>query len=67
MREPQQTLTIEFGEAQEATELNQCLQGREIVNELDLGWIHMNTLLIHYVSKILYSIHVEGTLLQIGI
>jgi hypothetical protein len=34
---------------------------------LDLGWIHMQTLLIHVVSKILYYLHVEGIHLQINI
>jgi hypothetical protein len=37
------------------------------MNELDLGWIHMHTFLIHDVSQISNSLHVEGTLLQIGI
>jgi hypothetical protein len=67
MREPQHKPVVEVGEAQEAAELGQCLWGRPIMDDLDLGWIHMHTLLIHDVSQILDSLHVEGTLLQIGI
>jgi hypothetical protein len=67
MREPQHKLTVEVGKVQEATELGRFLQGHPIVDELDIGWIHMHTLLIHDVSQILDSLHVDGTLLQIFI
>jgi hypothetical protein len=67
MREPQHKPVIEDGEAQEVVYLGQCFQGRPIGYDLDLGWIHMHTLLIHDVSQILDSLNVEGTLLQIGI
>ena len=64
MREPQQKPAVEVGEAQEAMELGHFLWGRPIVDDLVLGWINMHTLLIHDVSQILDSLHVEGTLLQ---
>jgi hypothetical protein len=67
MREPQHKPIVEVGEDQEATELGHYLQCCPIMNELDLSWIHMRTLLIQYVSQILNYFHVEGTLLQIGI
>ena len=67
MREPQHKPVVEVGKAQEAAKLDQCLLGQLIVNYLDLGWIHMHTLLIYNVSQVLNSLHVEGTLLQIGI
>jgi hypothetical protein len=67
MREPQHKHVVEFGEVQEATELDYFIQRQPIVNDLDLGWIHMHTLLIQDVSQILNSLHVKGTLLQIGI
>jgi hypothetical protein len=67
MREPQHKLAVEFGEAQEAIEIRECLWGWEIMNDLDIDWIHMHTMLIQDVSQIFNSLHVEGTLLQIGI
>jgi hypothetical protein len=59
MREPQHKPTVEVGKAQEVAELGHCLRGRPIVDDLDLGWIHMYTLLIHDVSQILDSLHVQ--------
>jgi hypothetical protein len=67
MREPHNKPLLEFGEPQEVVKLSHLLQGQPIVDELDLGWIHMYTLLLHDVSQILDSLHVEGTLIQIGI
>jgi hypothetical protein len=67
MREPQHKPTKEVGKDQEFVELGHCLQGQPITNDLELGWIHMHILLIHDVSQILDSMHVEGKLLQISI
>jgi hypothetical protein len=67
MRELQHKPMVEFGKAQEVVQLGHCLRGRSITDDLDLGWIHMHTLFIHDVSQILYYLHVEGTILQIGI
>jgi hypothetical protein len=67
MREPQHKLAVKVVEVEEAMELGQCLRGQPIADDLDLGWVHMHTLLIHNVSQLLYSLHVEGTLLQIDI
>jgi len=67
MREPHNKPLVEVGECQEVAKLSHLLQGQPIVDELDLGWIHMYTLLLHDVSQILDSLHVEGTLIQIGI
>jgi hypothetical protein len=58
---------VEVSEAQEAAELDRFLRVQPIANELNLGWIHMHTLLIHDVSQILDSLHDEGKLLPIGI
>jgi hypothetical protein len=67
MREPHNKPLVEVGEPQEVAKLSYLLQGQPIVDELDLGCIHMYTLLLHDVSQILDSLHVEGTLIQIGI
>jgi hypothetical protein len=50
MREPQHKPMVEVGEAQEAMDLSQCLWDQPIADELDLGWVHMHTFLIHDVS-----------------
>jgi hypothetical protein len=67
MREPQHKLSVEFSKDQEDVKLGHCFWGWSITYEFDLGWIHMYALLIHDVSQIFYSLHVERTLLQIGI
>jgi hypothetical protein len=58
---------VEVGKAQEAVEIGHFIRSWPIADDLDLGWIHIHHMLIHYVSQILDSLHVEGTLLQIGI
>jgi len=50
MREPQHKPMIEYGEAQEAIDLFQGLQGWPIMNDLDLGWVYMHSMCIHDVS-----------------
>jgi hypothetical protein len=67
MREPQHKPLIEVSKAQEAMKLNHCFRGWPIMDDLEIGWIHMYTLCIHDVSQILDSLHVEGTLHQVGI
>jgi hypothetical protein len=66
MREPQHKPVVEVGEAQEVAELDECLQGWPITDDLDLGCIHMHTLLIHYVSQIVDSLHAKGTLSKLA-
>jgi hypothetical protein len=58
---------VEVGDVQEVVDLGQCLWGQPIVDDLDLGWVHMHTFLIHDVSQILDYFHVEGSFLQVGI
>jgi hypothetical protein len=72
MREPHHKPLVEVGEAQEVVKLSHFLQGQPIVDELDLGWIHMYTLKEHLSSFMMYPKYwilciCEGTLLQIGI
>jgi hypothetical protein len=50
MRETQHEPVVEVGEAQEAVELCQSHRGWPIMNDLDLGWVHMHPMFIHDVS-----------------
>jgi hypothetical protein len=50
MRESQHEPTIEIGEAQEASKFSECGWGRPVMDDLDLGWIHMHTMLINDVA-----------------
>ena len=67
MSESKHKFAIKFGEAQEDVEICYSFQFWEIMNELDLGWVHMHPMLIHDVSKVLNPLHVKRTFLQIGI
>ena len=53
MREPQHERAIEDRKPQENLELYHYSQGRLVTNGLDIGRIHMHTMLIHNVPKIL--------------
>jgi hypothetical protein len=50
MREFQQKHVIEIGEAQEDLKLNECGWGWPVTYDLDIGWIHMHTMLINDVA-----------------
>jgi hypothetical protein len=51
MRESQHEPAIEIGEAQEALKLSEHGLGWPLVmDDLDLGWIHMHTMLINDVA-----------------
>jgi hypothetical protein len=50
MREFQHELAIEIGEAQEAPKFSECCWGSPFMDDLDLGWIHMHTMLINNVA-----------------
>ena len=50
MRESQHELAIEIGEAQEALKFSECGWGWLVTDDLDLGWIHMHTMLINDVA-----------------
>jgi hypothetical protein len=63
MRESQHEPTVEVGEAQEATELYHSLRGWPVMNELDLGRVHMHPMFIHDVPQVLNLIHVNQAFL----
>jgi hypothetical protein len=50
MRESQHEPAIEIGKAQEALKLSECGWGWLVMDDLDLGWIHMHTMLINDVA-----------------
>jgi len=50
MGESQHEPMIEIGQAQEALDLSECDWGQPVMDELNLGWIHMYTMLINDVS-----------------
>jgi hypothetical protein len=50
MREYQHEPAIEIGEAQEVLKLRECGWGWSVTDDLDLGWIHMHTILINDVA-----------------
>ena len=50
MGESQHEPTVEIGKAQEALKLSECGWGWSVTDDLDLGWIHMYTMLINDVA-----------------
>jgi hypothetical protein len=50
MRESQHKPTIEIGKAQEAPKFSEFGSGCLVTDDLDLGWIHMHTMLINDVA-----------------
>jgi hypothetical protein len=50
MRQSQKEPVIEIGEAQEALKFNVCGWGWSVMDDMDLGWIHMHTMLINDVA-----------------
>jgi hypothetical protein len=50
MGESQHETAIEIGKAQEALKISECGWGWSVIDELDLGWIHMHTMLINDVA-----------------
>jgi hypothetical protein len=50
MRESHDEPMIEIGEAQEALKFSECGWGWLVMDDLDLGWIHMHTMSINDVS-----------------
>jgi hypothetical protein len=50
MRESQHKPAIEIGEAQEALKSSEHGWGWPVMDDMDLGWIHMHTMIINYVA-----------------
>jgi hypothetical protein len=67
MGESQHKLAIEIGKAQEAPELSECCWGWPVMDDLDLGCIHLYTMLINDVAIVMDPVHDKGAFLQVGI
>jgi hypothetical protein len=67
MGESQHEPAEEIGKAQEASKLNECGWGWLVKDELDLGWIHMYTMLINDVSQVMEHVDAEGDFFQVGV
>ena len=67
MGESQHEPVVEIGKAQEASKLSECGWGWTVIDDLDLGWIHMYAMLINYVAQVMDPVHVEGAFFQVGI
>jgi hypothetical protein len=50
MGESQHEPVVEIGKAQEASKLSECGWGWPVMDDLDLGWIHMYAMLINDVA-----------------
>jgi len=61
MGESQHEPAMEICKAQEAPKLSECGWGWLVTDDLDLGWIHVHTMLINNVA------HAEGSFFQVGI
>jgi hypothetical protein len=53
MGESQHEPAVEIGKAQEALKLSECGWGWPVTDDLDLGWIHMYTMLINDVAQVM--------------
>ena len=67
MRESQHEPVVEIGKAQEASKLKECGWGWLVTDDLDLGWIHMYTMLINNVAQVMDHVHAEGAFFQVGV
>jgi hypothetical protein len=67
MRETQHEPTVEIGKAQEDLKLSEYHWGCIVVDDLDIGWIHMYAILINDVAQVMDPVHAEGAFFQVGI
>jgi hypothetical protein len=67
MGETQHEPAIEIGKVQEALKLSECFWGWTVTYDLDLGWIHMYTMLINDVAQVMDPVHAEGEFFQVGV
>ena len=62
MGETQHEPAVEISKSQEALKLGECCWGWPVMDDLDLGWIHM-----YDVAQVMDHVHAEGTFFQVGI
>jgi hypothetical protein len=67
MGESQHELVVEIGKAQGTSNISECGWDWPVTGDLDLGWIHMYTMMINDVVKVMDVVHAEGAFFQVGI
>ena len=67
MEESQHKPAVEIGKAQEALKLSECGWGWPVMDDFDLGWIHMYAMLINNVAQVMDLVHAEGEFSQVGV
>jgi hypothetical protein len=67
MGESQQEPVVEIGKDQKALKLSECGWGWPVMDDLDLGWIHMYSMLINDVDQVMDPVHAKGAFFQVGI
>ena len=67
MGESQHKPSVEVGQSQEASKLDDCGWGWPVTDDLDLSWINMYPMLTNNVAQVLDPIHAKGALFQVGI
>jgi hypothetical protein len=58
---------VKIGKAQKDLKLSECGWGWPVTDDLDLGWIHMYSMLINNVAYLMGPVHVEGAFFQVGV
>jgi hypothetical protein len=67
MGDSQHEPTVEIGKAQEALKLGEFGWGCSVIDDLDIGWIHMYTMLINDVGQVMDTVHAEGAFFQVDV
>jgi hypothetical protein len=67
MGESQHEPVVEIGKAQESPKLSECGWGETVTDHLDLGWIHMYSMLINDVAQVMDLFHVDGAFFEVGV
>jgi hypothetical protein len=67
MVESQHELAVEIGKAQEASKLSECGWGWSIMDDLDIGWIHMYSMVINDVFQVMDPFHAKAEFFQVDI
>jgi hypothetical protein len=67
MGESQHEPVVEIGESERVLKISECVWGCPVMNDLDLGWIHMYAMMINYVAQVMGHVHGEGSFIQVGV
>ncbi len=67
MGESQHKHVVEIGKAQEAPKLSESGWGWPVMDDLDLGWIHMYAMMINDVAQVMDPVHAEGAFFQVSV